>query len=77
MKLVAHHGDRYFLFAIEWGDEGDPWAPYGRVYDRTAGVMFTPIPFRRLNEAEDFFEEWQGPDEKRQLIEEEASVALR
>ncbi len=61
MKLVGHHKDRYFLFEIEWGNDGDPWAPYGRVYDRAAGVLFGPIPFRRLNEAEDFFEDWQGP----------------
>ncbi len=77
MKLVAHHGGRYFVFAIEWGDEGDPWAPYGRVYDRAAGVMFDPVPFSRLNEAEGFFEKWQGPEDERQMIEEEAASAVR
>jgi hypothetical protein len=77
MKLVGHHKARYFLFEIEWGNEGDPWAPYGRVYDRAAGVMFEPVSFRRLNEAEDFFEEWQGPEDERQMIEQEAAAAIR
>jgi hypothetical protein len=38
--------------------------------------MFDRVPFRRLNEAEDFFEDWQGPDDERRLIEEEAAAAL-
>ncbi len=77
MKLVAHHGDRYFLFEIDWADPSDPWAPFGRVYDRVAGVLFDPVPFCRLNEVDYFFEDWQGPESERQTIEEEATSAVR
>jgi hypothetical protein len=75
MKLIAHHGERYFLFEVEFGDEGDPWRPYGRVYDRVAGVVFNPVSFRRLNDAGDWFQEWQGTEDERRVIENEAAAA--
>jgi len=75
MKLVGHHDGRYFLFEIVYGDEGDPWAPYGRVYDRVSRRMFHPVSFIRLNEADGFFEEWEGSAEERRTIEEEAAAA--
>jgi hypothetical protein len=75
MKLVAHHDRRYFLFEIVYGDEGDPWAPYGRVYDRVSRRMFPPVSFLRLNEAKDFFEDWAGSEKERRAIEEEAAAA--
>ena len=77
MNLVAHHGDRYFVFEIEWDDPTDPWAPFGRVYDRLARVLFEPIPFCRLDEIDYFFESWRGPESERHAIEEEASAAVR
>jgi len=38
--------------------------------------MFDPVSFLRLNEIEDYFEEWQGSEEERQVIEQEAASAV-
>jgi len=77
MRLVAHHRKRYFLFEVDWGDEGDPWAPYGRVFDRVAGVTFEPLPLVRLEQTGDFFEKWQGSERETAAIKEEAEAAAR
>ncbi|TML46690.1 MAG: hypothetical protein E6G19_01155 [Actinobacteria bacterium] len=77
MRLVAHHLKRYFLFEVDWGDDGDPWAPYGRVYDRVAGITFDPIPLVRLEQTGDFFERWQGSERESAAIKEEAEAAVR
>jgi hypothetical protein len=76
LKLAASHADRYFLFETDWGDEGDPWKPYGRVYDRVTGVLFQPIPFRRLDDLDGFFQPWSGPIEERLEIEREIASLL-
>jgi hypothetical protein len=77
VKLLAHHQNRYFLFEVDWGDEGDPWAPYGRVYDRVSGVTFAPIPLVRIEQTGDFFEKWQGTNEEAAAIKTEAEAAVR
>ncbi|MGN6431348.1 MAG: hypothetical protein ACTHNB_11560 [Gaiellaceae bacterium] len=77
MILLAHHQKRYFLFEVEWGDEGDPWAPYGRVYDRVARLTFEPIPLVRLEQVGDFFEKWDGSGEEAAAIKAEAELAAR
>jgi hypothetical protein len=76
LRLAASHADRYFLFETDYGDEGDPWAPYGRVYDRVAENLFQPVPMSRLAELGDFFEEWSGHESERVQIEREAGSLL-
>jgi hypothetical protein len=76
LRLTATHADRYFLFETDFGDDDDPWAPYGRVYDRLGESLFQPIPMRRLAELGSFFEEWKGPESERERIEREAGSFL-
>jgi hypothetical protein len=74
LNLAGRHEDRYFLFEVDWGDEGDPWRPYGRVYDRVSRVLFPPVSFHRLNDLGDFFKPWTGPARDRIAIEREAAA---
>jgi hypothetical protein len=76
LKLIGTHAERYLLFETDFGDDDDPWAPYGRVYDRVAETLFQPIPMRRLAELGSFFEEWKGPESERVRIEREARSRL-
>jgi hypothetical protein len=76
VRLVAHHRSRYFLFEIDGAQEDDPWAPYGRVYDRTSGVLFDRVPLCRLADLHDFLEPWNGSPREREKLEEEAVACV-
>jgi hypothetical protein len=72
VRLLAHHRNRYFLFEVDGPRDDDPWAPYGRVYDRLARVLFDRVPLCRLADLDDFLEPWKGSDRERESLEAEA-----
>lgn len=76
VRLIAHHANRYFLFEINSARKGDAWAPYRRVYDRSARVLFDRVPLCRLADLGDFFEPWRGSAPEREELEAEPAACV-